>query len=477
MLKKLLIKSLSAGGELLNVVSCFAGQVSVFRAHSPSELKPYQRALAGLHGAEKFSVALDGHDYLPQHHTLIGFAEQKLSGAMTVRSFFEEAGATEETVDSLLLSYGLDQSVEKTVSELSVDEERRARLLEATFHPDKALIINEPFEPVSSQWRERFAELLVGFARNKNGLVIITSLSYRPECWIDNDSIQRIQVGENTQRTIGYGSAGSQANQFMNQLRDAVRNDQSNAPSAVGGLSAGSASVIGTSGTTPQESPAYASWFSRLSRENTFAWKAVITSSFIIASGVGAYLYRNQTSAPAPRVIDAKKDSETPKDTRINPEIKNEPVVKPSERTTITKIVPEGPLPMPQSSEAHAPPPSPMVLDAYPEAIRLSIISTTNGDVGAFKDSHESSSGPEKDKAVKTGGNIFNLLETASTKQAATGNEGEPEPISQPQAYQDPPEPEQQTEEQQRREAIRQKFLEAIRAAAERRQQAQQEVE
>lgn len=74
--QKLLVKQLSNTGELIRVISCFAGQISVFRATSPNALRPFQRAFVGLPGPEKIVISIEDENYVPSEHPLIGFGER-----------------------------------------------------------------------------------------------------------------------------------------------------------------------------------------------------------------------------------------------------------------------------------------------------------------------------------------------------------------------------------------------------------------
>jgi hypothetical protein len=96
------------------------------------------------------------------------------------------------------------------------------------------------------------------------------------------------------------------------------------------------------------------------------------------------------------------------------------------------------------------------------------------------REAHEAAQESAK-KPQAAGGNLFKLLENASNTQSApASNEPSAEPdATGPSNWSPPPPPvgmgggeEEPSNEQARREAIRQKFLEAIRAAAERRQSA-----
>jgi len=218
--KKLQIKQLSKTGELLRCLNCHASQVTVFRAFSSAALTPFQRALAGVPGPERFTIVLDGSPFEPDQHSLIGFGELFPAAGTTTLQFLTNMGISESSANSLLVSYGLDNVVSSYCTDLSEDQERRLRILAATSLEDKILILNNPFEIMNSQWKERFAELVISFARNKNQIVIIPSLSYRPQHWINNEMIARIQVGENIQKTIGFSSGSSEVAEMIKMVRE-----------------------------------------------------------------------------------------------------------------------------------------------------------------------------------------------------------------------------------------------------------------
>jgi hypothetical protein len=473
--KKLQIKLLSDAGELLNVVTCSLGNISVFRAHSPTDLRPYQRALAGVPTKERFVLVVDGDEYLPAHHTVIGFGEGPFKDSTSTRDYLVETGCSEESVDGLLMSLGLERYADAALSTLPADEERRVRILAATLHPERALIINEPFEPISSQWRERAADILASFARGQNALIVVPSLSYRPESWIDNQAVARIQVGQTLQRTIGFGAAGSAANSAMDELKNRVRAEvNEKAPEA--------ASVaLGAALTAPlpnaQDVVSQASQSRSTHTLGRFTRHTSLTSlqkTFVATGGllaVSAAMYALMPSSdPVPSSADTK--------VVIAPE-----VVSPSQNETAASLKqPEATGASSAGPQAEAPqrvdvPPKRIplfVLDFYPEPIRDSLLATTRGvqadsAVGGSYDSPTQSPALAKNNP----GNIFNLLEQASSSDMAQPPKsqqwaGDEEPAEEPlvtqDAYEDP------VEAEQRREAIRQKFLEAIRAAAERRE-------
>lgn len=218
MASRLTIKHLSNSGQVIASVSCAAGQVSVLRALVDADLLPYQRALSGRPGPERFVIELDGHAFRPEDQALIGFGEH-LPGELSVRELLLQAGLVPGSIPSLLLQYGLDGHADSACSRLNESAQRQLQLLAACAGSANVLILNDPFATLSTQWRERFAELVLNDARERQRIVVITSLSHRPQCWIGNESVTRLQVGETQQKTIGFGQASTEVNDLVKQLR------------------------------------------------------------------------------------------------------------------------------------------------------------------------------------------------------------------------------------------------------------------
>ncbi|MCB0359552.1 MAG: hypothetical protein KDD44_07940, partial [Bdellovibrionales bacterium] len=89
--------------------------------------------------------------------------------------------------------------------------------------PDKMLILYDPFMPIPEQHREVFAMRLLDFAWNGQAIVVVVHLEYRPESWIDNQLVSRIQVDEKRRRkTVGFGSMPTDIQSAVRQVRQAV---------------------------------------------------------------------------------------------------------------------------------------------------------------------------------------------------------------------------------------------------------------
>lgn len=485
--QKLQLKLLSNSGELLSVVTCQAGKISVLRASVPSDLRPYQRVLSGSSGKENILAVVDGTDYRPDEHTVIGFGELSTTPELSVKEFLAKYDVPESAIDSLLLSIGLESVSDKKYSELSPDQEARLRLIAATTDPERIVVLNDPFENISGQWRERAADILATFARTRKAIVIIPSLSYRPESWIDNQSIERIEVGQTSQRTIGFGSAGSTHNAFINEIRDRVRQDAQIAASSqqpsplpehsqnrpVATLSAAAMGAPLAMGTDPSEYVATTSKLASLTK----------IGSLVAGAGVGvwvafAFVHRGaDSSAPAPAVARAPMADVQAAKAPAQP-VQQQPAVADTENEERPAAAPLQPAGLNSNSVSHisTDSPSQFVLDRYPAPIRIALVETAKG-IGGYN------AGPSQPAVIaapashnNTGGNLFSLLEKAGDANAATGradaampapDESFTEPAEPEAAYQ---EPRDVTEEEARREAIRNRFLDAIRAAAEKRQ-------
>jgi hypothetical protein len=483
--KKLQIKLLSQSAELLSMTNCSVGQVSVLRAESPAELRPYQRALGGNQGKERFVITVDGKEYNTEEHNLIGFGEVAPHAGLTVGQYLASRGLIEGAISGLLMAYGIEGIETKLCSSLSPDEERKVRLFAATSEPSKVLIINEPFEPISSSWRERVAELLTDFARTKNGLVVIASLSYRPDAWIDNPVIARHQVGQSLRRTIGFGSAGSESNQLINQLRDQIRNeDAHSAPAAplppppreerpqAAAMSLGAAVMGGINkmetAEIEDENP------SELEPTNSSGlFTAIKVGTVLGAGGLGIWAALTLIQIyPIPHKDAGKGKAEM---SQPDSSIKNGP--KTSSPPNNETLQPSSDVAS-AKSVSNSKPKDSFVLDKYPESIRVSILDTSRGIMGDPSQVIADQAPLVADqKPADQSGNFYKLLESAGSDKNEGGAPAPPEwestdtsnswsapESSEPVEYD-------ASEEEERREAIRQKFLEAIRAAAERREQ------
>jgi hypothetical protein len=481
---KLQIKLLSQSAELLSITNCSAGHISVLRAESPSELRPYQRALSGHQGRERFIITVNGVEYKTEDHNLIGFGEIPPHSGLTVYQYLSSVGLIEGAISGLLTSFGIEGIAQQACSALSPDEERKVRLFAAVADPTKVIVINEPFEPIHSSWRERVSEFLADFVRTKNGLVIVTSLSYRPDSWIDNPIISRHQVGQSLRKTIGFGSAGSEGSQLINQLRDQIHaehttpvlhqaNPQQRSQATT--MSVGAAALLG-SDTTELEGDELV-----VERASSSAWSPLSSATVTTlkaggalgAGGLGIW-----AALALIGILPGKPQEKPP--AQVAALVQQDLHPQSGQHQSNDNITDRGTQSgaTGRQSQPSEPAHSIYLLDRYPEAIRTSILDTSKGGLGEVA-IPEAPIAPAK-AANDTSGNFYNILESASTdKSDLAGRDGgwqQPESDAggwhnPDNSYQGTEQEFNPTEEEERREAIRQKFLEAIRAAAQRHEQ------
>jgi hypothetical protein len=186
--------------------------VTVFRARDENELQNYALALQGKKTRQRFSLLLDDVAFNPEQHNFVGFGEEVNSwGQGTVSEALASVDYRPEELGAILLSVGLGGLASTNLIELNAQQAHILRLLVAFGEPNKVLVVNDPFELIPSEWRDVLAEMFLDFAWKKQGIVIVTKLSYRPPSWIENEIISRIQLEKPRQATIGFGGASEEA--------------------------------------------------------------------------------------------------------------------------------------------------------------------------------------------------------------------------------------------------------------------------
>jgi hypothetical protein len=475
----------SNSGELLHVATCHAGKISVLRASSLGELRPYQRALCGSNAKDNLEILVDGSAYQSEDHTAIGFGEPSPTVGLTVRQFLISSGISDLSINTQLLSIGLEEISDKRCGELSLDQDARLRLLAASADADKVLILNDPFENISSKWRERVAEILATFAKSRGALIIIPSLSYRPDAWIENDAVIRIEVGQTSQKTIGFGSVGSLDNAALEEIRQKLMGGHNSARhgGAAAGLAAGIAGGIKTSDLSSEiTAPTAKSSSLFTAAKLIFTLIGSSVGGWALYTAVNQMMETNKTpQAPKAIVANALKNT-SPADTNS---LKNtEPgTTKGSDnKVTVADTTPSKANIKTATASADL-----YVLDTYPAVVKASILDTARGITGFQPSGELPPSALPANKKRADSGNLFSLLAAASdskSKDASlnggnqaymndrSGDDDEAEFDEEPE-----PDPTTMNAEEAQREQIRQRFLEAIRASAARRQTEAEELE
>lgn len=205
------INRLGSHGEVKRRIRCLAGHITVFRANDPQLLKLFANGLMGVAvPGERFSVLLDNTPFNADVHPRIGYGERfRPDDVTTVGEFLANAGVPADAVDSLLLSHGLGGLAREACKNLSPEEDRMVRLLSIAYSDAGVVILNDPFALVPETWRNTFARDLSNFAWQKRAIVVVPALSDRPDDWIENEIVSRIQLEAPRKKTIGFGGSGA----------------------------------------------------------------------------------------------------------------------------------------------------------------------------------------------------------------------------------------------------------------------------
>ncbi len=512
--RALTIRQLSQSGELLRVVTCPAGVVSVFRTSNPADLKPFQRALAGIQGVERFVIEIDREPYEPHQHLLIGYAENFSAHTATVREFMISCGAPDAGVEALLQGYDLERYVETRLSQLPPAEARMVRLLGAVHSKGQVLVLNDPFEQLSMHARERFAELIAAYAARESAIVIVPALGARPSAWIAHEAIHRVEISVDAHRTIGFSShAPSEIKDIIDQVRAEVRSSETRRSEASFGAPIALAPPKAPSRpTAPAPRPIAVHAQAALPHSDTTQSFGQIAFPLLLLSVIKSprtLFSRLQHPIKVPPLIAAitlatttlavivlaKRAENTQRERSAPTEVamgnlnsKNPQAPQPTPETV--SVLP----PDPTSADSLQPtqvaevknPPSPVepvhaatttsdrLLDQYPSAIKESLVKVFKGINPTLPNAQEVTETQvvAVENRAQKAGELLKLLENASNSESAKG--GESTPTSSEPNY-PPPFPAAQPADQQnqetmsweeRREMMRQRFLESIRAAS-----------
>jgi hypothetical protein len=425
-----------------------------------SDVLPYQRAMAGIGGPERFEVTLDGQSFNPSDHIFIGFGERFDGEQMAVAQFLVRWNVPEAMVESLLVTYGMERLAGLSCSELTPVHARMLRFLAALHSEERVIVMHDPFEPLAPQWRERFATLLLQFVSQKQAIVLVTQLSSRPECWIGEDRIVRIQVGATQQQTIGFSQEDDASSELIKKVRSEIAASNKPIPEASSPLSMLTEKTPADPGESWPEAPADSltkrapvlSEFGanrRFRVEDIFRshQRALLGSLFTAAIVVVCLIVALRKF----RQSRTEQGGVTVVSHAVTPE------VTPSQGNTYSttpKIVPA----VVHHTPAPTPTPEPHLLDLYPASIRTAVLD-------AFRQPmpREELIKVSQVRRAAAGNDTFELLkmlESASSKEPGSNTE----PVVQRDYTTEPPVamPASDEDWEARRELMRQRFLESI---------------
>lgn len=212
---------LGQNGEVIRKIRCLGRRVTVFRALKNEDLEAFKKALEGKPQEEKFSLLVDGKAYQPEKFSFIGFPDRTgYPPQATASHYLQACGMSLEEIEGTLLKYGLGGCGQSKLSELPNWKRKALLILGAVSTKYPIIIADEPFEEMPEEIRDALAQLFADYVWKSHAIVIVTKLSFRPECWIENDIIVRAQLERPRQRTIGFGGGGDAA---VQEALDAVR--------------------------------------------------------------------------------------------------------------------------------------------------------------------------------------------------------------------------------------------------------------
>jgi hypothetical protein len=205
MQSKLIIKKISSSGALLEEITCLSGCVNVFRSTQPEKLESYEKALFDVSSASQFEIELDNVKINPiEGVACVGVGTFKARQGSNVKQILINAGYKGSAIDSLVATYELTSILDKKGEQLNEEELRKVELLVAAKQKSKILFVKDPFAPLSPSSRDTFAKLITASAVSDNKIVVVSRLSERPESWVGNVAIARIDLTLNRQATIGF---------------------------------------------------------------------------------------------------------------------------------------------------------------------------------------------------------------------------------------------------------------------------------
>lgn len=219
------LKQYSPAGALENIINCRAGSVTVFRANNVHLIERLRARLVGEDVDPPIEALLDGSPYLPVDHMLVGCGTVPIVGKQSASTFLQKMGVPAETAIRLMRHYGLAEVVEQECQTLDLCQATRLCILAGLYSPRGILVLDSPFSAMGYEWHETYAGLIAGAASLNNKIVVVIKLAIRPECWIDNPQIIRVQVDQLYQRTIGFGGSADEINILLEKLRQTAKSE------------------------------------------------------------------------------------------------------------------------------------------------------------------------------------------------------------------------------------------------------------
>lgn len=229
--EKLEIIRYSPGGKALRRIACLPGFISVFRSRSDVELGFYVDALHLRSAAGVSEIKINKAPATAEQ--LSYFGNSDTLNPVELQSWM---------MDIVSVGDGQGKSILKTLSSetgLTVPPSQSPssqdlvifRILSLVSQNTKVVVLDDPFEGIPPEILEPFAKAMVELVELSKVIVVVKKLSQRPEAWIENEHVERVQIEAPRQRTIGFGGHRVEFNTEL--LASAPRNPQLGLSSAM----------------------------------------------------------------------------------------------------------------------------------------------------------------------------------------------------------------------------------------------------
>ncbi len=207
----LMLRQLSKGGDFIRSVQCDGGKINVIHGEAGNGLQPFRDALLGRNGPIPVSMRYGDRELLSSEVYAVGLAHY-LWTENSVRDVLRIAGAPVGDIGPLLTSFGLEDCSELSPSSLGTDKIRRLAIACAFFSQAKVLLFDRPFAPITKNFCDRLALLLLDLVRDSTRIVVVTGLEKVPNSWKGSPLIRVENVDSLRKKTTGFTATLDSAN-------------------------------------------------------------------------------------------------------------------------------------------------------------------------------------------------------------------------------------------------------------------------
>ena len=217
----------TANGDVYRRITCLAGRVTVFRARESSDIELYQNVLRCPEQDSRFSVLIDSRPFSPQDSIFTGCENDLLAeSSCSIWEYLKSSGLPGDQIPVRLAEVGLDSIAGVNCQELTPEQRRVVVLIGLSCISDKIIILDDPFLGIPSAHTEVLARRLADSVWRNRIIVVVTRLTARPESWVENEHITRVQLERPRERTIGFGGGELSSTEFIQAFRAQLKQSE-----------------------------------------------------------------------------------------------------------------------------------------------------------------------------------------------------------------------------------------------------------